>query len=604
MRGGSKEGRAPAPTGALLPPRLLGVGVTGHRLERLGADCVGPLTAAAAQVLERIEAAADSVRTGLRVVSSLADGADCIVAEAGLARGWRLDAVLPFAGDGNQPDFTAAGSWPTHEGLVARAGAVFELPGDRAASGGAGIAYERAGRIVLAQSDMLVAIWDGSEAGKRGGAVQMVSEAVLAGIPVIHIDSAGRQPPAILWDGLEEHDLGQHSVDTVPRLSLDMLPRVVAPMIDPPVDPIEAAMLRRFESGRMARASVALAYPLLLAVAGVRRVRRTDLFPDHAADAAAADLMSARAGDASAFDRHRRASLGPRFARANAIATQVAQLFRSSYVINFSFAALAVVLSLSGIALPSSLKPVLIATEFGLIAGILLLTRAGNRAAWHRRWLDNRLLAERLRCLALSTQLGDLDLRARAGETGSWVNWYARATAREIGLPPQRVDDRYLVQVRAGLVALIDDQIAYLSADARRMHRLEHRLHGLGTLLFALTALVCVGFLALEGMHRMLHLLDGELPHGLLIAITITGAALPAIGAAIYGIRMQGDFAGNAERSHLLCERLHGLRKTIDDDAIGFDTLYRRVRHTADLLIEDTGIWLRTYRARPLALPG
>ena len=49
----------------------------------------------------------------------------------------------------------------------------------------------------------------------------------------------------------------------------------------------------------------------------------------------------------------------------------------------------------------------------------------------------------------------------------------------------------------------------------------------------------------------------------LTIAATIISAALPAIGAAIYGIRMQGDFAGIAERNHALAEQLATMRGVI-----------------------------------------
>ena len=81
-------------------------------------------------------------------------------------------------------------------------------------------------------------------------------------------------------------------------------------------------------------------------------------------------------------------------------------------------------------------------------------------------------------------------------------------------------------------------------------------------------------------------------------------AAFPAIGAAIYGIRMQGDFGGAAGRSERLRRDLSTLRQVIDADDLDFDTLTRRVRRVSDLLEGDLTSWLRTYHARPLALPG
>jgi hypothetical protein len=241
--------------------------------------------------------------------------------------------------------------------------------------------------------------------------------------------------------------------------------------------------------------------------------------------------------------------------------------------------------------------------ELGAISVILFTTRLGNRAAWHRRWLDNRALAERLRCLAVSAQLGDLDLRASIGDKPGWIAWYTQATARELGLPDVKVDGAYLASVRRDLIDLIDGQIAYLDHDSHRMHRLEHRLHVLGTVLFAATAFACLGLLVFKGVVEMLPTLSG-LQAPITTLTTIASAALPAIGAAIYGIRMQGDFAGIAGRNEALSNQLTSLRAVIDADALTFDTLGRRIRRATDLLTSDLASWLLTYHARPLALPG
>jgi hypothetical protein len=582
----------------------LGIGVTGHRLGRLEGIDLDDLRAALRTLFAEL---ATTSSAPMRLITSLADGADSIAADEALALSWTLDAVLPLSRADYLSDFTEAQARVDHEMLLAKAHGIFELDGDRNVEGGSAIAYERAGRVVLAQSDILVAVWDSGPVRGRGGAAQIVAEAVLAGIPVIHVDPAGRHPPRLLWDGLEEHDLGQQTVDTVPRGDLSALPGLVRGLLDPPEDKIERAMLDRLGVSAKPRRNWALAYPLLLAVMGVRQLRKTDWAVADPANALPAILgpCSGAALTASGFGAQLRTTLAPRFARADATATHVAQLFRSGYVTNFSFAALAVVLSLLGLALPAALKPVLIILEFMVIATILLVTRAGNRSQWHRRWLDNRHLAERLRCLTVAAQLGELELRSGADLRPGWVDWYARATARELGMPSVRVDPAYLACVRDGLTSLIDDQIAYLKTDAHRMHKLEHRLHHLGTILFAMTAMICVGLLIYKMMDKMVGMaaLDA-IAHPVLTATTIASAALPAIGAAIYGIRMQGDFAGIAERSESLAHNLTTLRQVIDADVLSFDTLKRRVARATDLLTQDLASWLQTYHARPLTLPG
>lgn len=591
------------PTGWTSQPRsLLGVGVTGHRPERLESCDLAALHQTVSEVLARITRAANQAEpTGLRLVSALAEGADSIVADEALKRGWVLDAVLPFAREDYAKDFGDGAARDAHRDRLARAATVLELPGDRTADGGAPAAYERAGRILLAQSDILLAIWDGGPVRGRGGAAQIVAEAVLKGIPVIWIDPAGAVAPRLLWDGLEDCDLGQQTVDTVARGDLGRLDDLFRALLQPPSAPIEAEMLAGFGSPDRSWRAWALAYPLLLAVMGVRWLQGSDIGlkaasgPDRPAIASCAN-----AGD---FVNRLDDLVAPRFVHADARATRVAQLFRSGYVANFSLAALAVVLALTGLALPASSKPVLIVLELATIGTILLVTHAGNHSRWHRRWLDNRTLAERLRCLALSAQLGDLDLRGSDEQTSPWVAWYVRAAARELGMPHVRADDAYLACVRCELLALIDDQIAYMATEERRMHDLEHRLHLVGTTLFAMTALACVGLL---GFKVVLQMAPGLYPlqAPVSLAVTIISAAFPAIGAAIYGIRMQGDFGGAASRSAQLRHQLSTLQQVIHADALDFDTLTRRVRRVADLLEGDLTSWLRTYHARPLALPG
>jgi hypothetical protein len=585
----------------LIPRRRLTIGVTGHRLDRLGIENVPEVEAAVGAILADVTAAAGS-GTGLRLVTSLAEGADCIAADHAVAAGWTLDVVLPFARDDYADDFEGRERDAFLDRLAVCA-AVMELDGSRNAAGGDGVAYERAGRIVLAQSDILLAVWDGDPAWGRGGAAQIVAEAVIRGIPVIHVDPAAARPTRLLWTGLDDADLGAETVETVATAALERLPVLVQTLLDAPVDPANAAMLARVEHEEKAsRLSLAVAYPLLLAVVGVRRLRRSD-FSGRPNVEQSAGAIHALCSSTDSFAARLRKVLSPRFARADAVATRVAQLFRSVYVSNFALSALAVLLSLLSVALPAGAKPVLLVLEVVTISVILGQTSAGNRRSWHRIWLDNRALAERLRCLAISAQLGNLDLRIGGRQGASWFEWYARATAREIGLPSGRIDDRYLACVRADLLGLIEDQLGYLKSDAHRMHELDHRLHRLGTILFAVTAAACGGMLMIKLASAGLpSLYSVAQPAG--VAATILGASLPAIGAAIYGIRTQGDFGGIAARNQSLARDLAFMRNAILDEPLEFDTLSRRGQHTTKLLTRSLASWLQTSNARPLTLPG
>lgn len=186
----------------------------------------------------------------------------------------------------------------------------------------------------------------------------------------------------------------------------------------------------------------------------------------------------------------------------------------------------------------------LLAGELGLIGAILALTHFGRRWGWHRRWIEQRQLAERLRCLRPCAQLGDLGLRRHGAGTAPGVQAQVAQAARAIGLPDAQVDRAWCEAVRDALVALAGGQQAYFTREAATMHRLEHRLHRAGSWLFLATAVVCIGFLGLEAAIGLglASLPEADLHH-VAVWVTIATAACPALGAAIYGIRMQGDFA-------------------------------------------------------------
>ncbi len=575
----------------------LAVGITGHRLDRLGLSAGESLAAAVDELFAALEAAAGfSDHSQLRLISGLADGADSIAADCALARGWSVDAVLPFERSDYASDFAGDAARDSFHRRLAACGSVMELVGHRADSHGESIAYERAGRVLLSQCDLLVAVWDGGPVRGRGGAAQILAEAVHLDVPVIHIDPDGSHSPVLLWDGLEDLRLGQDTIDTVARIGLERLPELVRSLVGEPADS-GPSLIRRTAP----RWSFAIAYPLLMMAMGVRRIRLTD-FRFSEGEACALGEIRPLLGREACYRAKLEAILAPEFAQADAAAARIAQLFRNVYVSNFTFAALAVLLSLLGLALPPSAKPLLIGLELAIIAAILINTRRGNRAGWHRGWLDNRALAERLRCLAVSAQLGVLNLRGAGSGKYDAAATRFRTIARTVGLPSVRTDEPYLAGVRTALEQLLDRQMNYFGAEARLMHRLEHRLHRLGTFLFAATAVSCTGLLAFKMLGGLLPGHDA-LSHPATIAATIIGAALPAFGAAIYGIRMQGDFSGSAERAGDLAQKLGIVRRALDE-AHGFDALNRCARSATSLLTNDVASWLHVAKARPLALPG
>ncbi|WP_421120652.1 hypothetical protein ACE2AJ_04905 [Aquihabitans daechungensis] len=156
----------------------LWVGVTGHRA-----------LADRDQVIADVDAALDRLLDGsarpLVAVSSLAEGADRIVAQRILARpGSRLIALLPLRPVDYILDFADAASVQEFTDLVAVADEREVIEGAPSDDWTREAAYERAGHAMLDRCDVLLALWDGKPGKGRGGTADMVFEAGLIGKPV------------------------------------------------------------------------------------------------------------------------------------------------------------------------------------------------------------------------------------------------------------------------------------------------------------------------------------------------------------------------------------------------------------------------------------
>ncbi len=603
---------------SLKPALCFAVGVTGHRHARLQGADLERLQTTVAALLNRVQVAAADVAhqhadrfasstTQLRLVSALADGADTLVAEAALAAGWRLDACLPFPREEYAKDFADDTHRARFDALLTQSGATFALVGDRREEAAA---YEAVGKVLLDQVDVLLALWDGDPGRGRGGTARVVAEAIARHIPVIHIDVDEGGAPVLLWSGLADFEIEQPTIDTVPRAGAALaLGPVVSALCVPPENPIDQRMLDRFYRERTRSRTPALPYPLLLAMTGVRSFNWSAMRPA-SAESCAAPLAAqlAEVSHAGKYGAALQSKLVARFGVADSAAAYFAQVFRSGFVANFTLAAVAVLIALSGPLLPAYKLPLILA-ELAVIFIIFGNTRAGTRAGWHECWMDDRHLAEQLRSLAMTSALGNLNLRANIGGDGDgdsgtlpgWVHWLARATARELGMPDASANSDYLKRVQTAAANLVDDQLAYHRANAHRMHKLEHRLHHTGEFLFGGTIIACTVWIIakLSGLPMSF---GGSI--GLTEIVTALTAALPALGAAIYGIGMQGDFAGIAQRSEATVARLERLKRALKDDPLEYARLISRLRRLADIMLTDVAHWRTTYQARPLKLPG
>lgn len=152
------------------------VGITGH--QRLDDPEVWPWVAR----VMRDEVA--KVAPPLVGVTSLAVGADQLLARLVLERGGTIHVVLPFA------DIERSFS-PEHVPAyreLARQATVEVL----ATPGTDEDAYFAAGQRVVELSDIVLAVWNGEPAKGKGGTANVVAYAIRRGVPLIHIDPISR----------------------------------------------------------------------------------------------------------------------------------------------------------------------------------------------------------------------------------------------------------------------------------------------------------------------------------------------------------------------------------------------------------------------------
>ncbi len=614
------------------PPLALSVGIIGHRPNRLPEAATAHVAADIDAVLDGIAAAmlkalADygavfSGKAVLSLVDSLAEGADRMAARALVARmaegdgtlAFALDVVLPFGRDEFGKDFADEASREAFRALLAKARAVLELPGSRAAEASA---YEAAAYTVIDQSDVVVAVWDGGPSGGRGGTTDTVEAAAREGRPLVIIDAKGEAPPHLRWHGLDEAIVPTGRIPDMPAGDLSTgLPRLVDALLRPPAAPAERAgrhhLARDNEAASLAgyfaesapAHTLRIGFPLLMALTGIQRLSGRHMKPPAPAELAEreAGLMPPAAADAPAAARP--LAITAAFGWADFVGSLLAQIFRGAFILNFVFGALAVACAAISI-VRHGWKPVLVVIEILLIVTVVLNTGLGLRQQWHRRWFEGRELAERLRVALLLWIVGLRPASAASAEP-TWTGWYARAFVRAQGLRDGRLDDEGLKAARAAVGGLLNDQCGYHEATAHRMHRLEHRLERAGLTCFILTIFVALAYLAV----KLPDLGGGGEGHGESLAdsfgiiVAALTAGLPALATATYGIRVIGDFAGISRRSERTRRGLAALTRQIEGDAPGLHQLRARVRTAADAMLGDVAGWRLSAESRGLAIPG
>lgn len=565
----------------------------------------------------------DGQPPGLRLISGLAEGADQWLADEAIKLGYELQAVLPFARGEYENDFTVAQGLAEHRRLRGLAAAVFELDGCRARSGES---YLAAGRVLLNQTDLLIALWDGKPSHGTGGTGQIVQEALQRSIPTLWVRW---QTPSQCQLLSSSWRLLQHPGDI--KDDLKPLENKVRELLLPPAaepwseQPDESDLREAYFAER--RRSWTLLGGWWNFFRDLLRGRPKGL------TIRIADFISVTQKD---WQREWEAGHGGQkhkypfpaavinwvddhylshYAWANQLSVYYANHYRSSFVWIYLLGALAVLLALIGKTAQAShtVELIFIVAEVIVIGVIIGLTWYGRRRRWHERWIDYRTLAERLRLVRFNCLLGGVwqqasvpsHLATYGNPATAWMHWHARAVERAAGLPHVVVDTAYLSACRELLLeALIAGQADYHKQNIARLHTVERRLHRSGEWLFLATLMVCLFHLAVALHEPWFGAAAPALDRWL-----IFGAAfLPALGAAMAAIRSQGEFRRVVQRSRAMQEELAQLRQAVASvpmkaDELNSQVLQLAVEQTTRLMYNEVLDWRIVFQDRPLVWP-
>ena len=544
-------------------PRLaLTLGVTGHRLTRAptagedGGAAPRPFDVAA--VAKALEAAFAAAAAGLAaigadakanfseappivtLISSLAEGADRIGARAALDVGFALDVILPCPAPIYAQTFVDDASREAFASFSSRARATLTLPlaGDSAASLDERLpaTFEAAGLTMLAQSDILVAVWDGKPADGRGGTGQIVEEAARRGAPVVIVDPKDGATRLLWADEPADAATTRRALDIAPRPLTPALAALIARIVGPPLAAEERAGLKQYFACRVgADAS--------------RRASHVFDGRDLEGPRAQWPRVSAAVGE-SATNR----AAAKRYSQALLAAEDVAQRHAAAYRRLFLASSAATVLAsafVAGAARFHELHLIAAAFEFFTVALVGGLVLFAARRRWHHQWFEARELAERLRIIAPAWLLGAWPSQLKPAQA-AWPGWCARAVARELPLFAGEIGE-FTGEIRDILAALVDEQLAYHVANAERLERRDRVYEGIGVGLLAASLINNAVYLAVRFFDAPG--LESYESWGLAAAIF-----LPAAATAAYGVRLFGDFEDLARRSRRTAAELRVLQ--------------------------------------------
>lgn len=656
------------------PKVRVSVGVTGHRATHSRyAENSSRIVATLAAIFDAIDQAVVNAPLLLgpeslaptRLHTLLVDGTDQAASELALERNWELVSPLPFgqklnlainALPDNADDARAmlAGKDPKDSETRARLNAIENIAGqaslfeladqddaiaalylehlearddfDKAQSFALESAQRAAlaGRILIEQSDVIIAVWDGESAANVGGTGHTVASALDLGAPVIWIDPAEPEnwrilhAPESLALPTDQEKQKNRDEDLSAIIRTRICPDEAIVADDSPAHRGIAALTGEKWHDRSSK--FVHAYRRIEALFGGEKPRFGSLVqsyekPEDITGGSGAGLLQTANGlpgaDQELAEKIDHDAL-QNFAWADGISARLSDHYRAGMVVNFLLSALAIVGGILYLPLVSPEQKWGFALfEFVLLLAIVIITYRGQKYRWHGRWFETRRVAEYFRHSPLLLMLGVARPPGRwpRGTETSWPEWYVRQALRDIGLPRANVTSGYL---RSTLSALLEHHVKpqsiYHAKKAKRLNAVHHNLDRFSEFLFKLAILSVATYLLMKGGSALLSM-DGDLVGKLSKTFTVLGVLFPTFGAAIAGIRYFGDFERFAAISQITAEKLEAISDRIEllltapDSALDYGRVTELIHAADDVVVAEIENWQAVFGGKHITVP-
>ena len=614
----------PADLGTHPPkPRLaLRVGVTGHR--DLSQAPVDTLRGEIEQVLRLAASAMSGLPTSLvrscytndqpllLVISPLARGADCLVAETALASAERLgvevriQAPLPFCRADYEKDADEAGqSYPEwleqHRRLRdLPSTTVLELDGSHASKESRDRAYEAVGHLVVDACDVLIAIWDGLEAKGQGGTGAVVGYAKSQGRVVAHIAADG-SGTTLLVEGSAEAlpKLDEMLQDTLLPASI---PHTLAPVAKAEKLTPEIGGALEYFHATEARFTLGVFYAMVNHLLSRGWPSWPKFFPKAYVEKSNEDWAQPPAME---LDDHARGYYQRFDAWADNLAIYYADWMRSSFTWNYLAGAVSLILGLVHLwhgQMPEaehheegSGKGLVIA-EIVLGVSVLAVFAIARMREVRERWVDYRRLSERLRWTALLSALGagwrhgsqpDTEVAERLGHS-AWVDWYLIAIMRQTGLPGIRLTTGYLEHYRRLLMERLKGQLDHHESRIQMASRASGCIRA--------AALGAFGLGLIASMLRALPIMP-EHVGSTLLGLT---AAFTVLSASAAGFAGTADYSKLIQSSRALIPAIRELLAKLDRAAPTRAALMPIAQEVSQVMMQEQDDWVRVFSLKEI----